>query len=121
SSPLRAPAASAYSCAIYFLWFPRPPRSTLVPTRRSSDLSHADPGADRRGDHRRRRDGLVPGASPRRALEARDRGDRARLSRQRRSEEHTSELQSREKLVCRLLLEKKKDHWTRLVRNRSEQ
>src|SRR5690606_40682668 len=26
-----------------------------------------------------------------------------------RSEEHTSELQSREKLVCRLLLEKKKD------------
>src|SRR5690606_41248746 len=28
---------------------------------------------------------------------------------QARSEEHTSELQSREKLVCRLLLEKKKD------------
>src|SRR5690606_41902624 len=29
-----------------------------------------------------------------------------------RSEEHTSELQSREKLVCRLLLEKKKhDNW----------
>src|SRR5690606_40563630 len=27
-----------------------------------------------------------------------------------RSEEHTSELQSREKLVCRLLLEKKKTH-----------
>src|SRR5690606_40775896 len=27
-----------------------------------------------------------------------------------RSEEHTSELQSREKLVCRLLLEKKKDN-----------
>src|SRR5690606_40928461 len=27
-----------------------------------------------------------------------------------RSEEHTSELQSREKLVCRLLLEKKKKH-----------
>src|SRR5690606_40658893 len=27
-----------------------------------------------------------------------------------RSEEHTSELQSRENLVCRLLLEKKKDH-----------
>src|SRR5436309_9761762 len=28
----------------------------------------------------------------------------------RRSEEHTSELQSRENLVCRLLLEKKKNH-----------
>src|SRR5690606_41855355 len=32
----------------------------------------------------------------------------AALSRIRRSEEHTSELQSRENLVCRLLLEKKK-------------
>src|SRR5690606_40941763 len=30
--------------------------------------------------------------------------------RARRSEEHTSELQSRENLVCRLLLEKKKKH-----------
>src|SRR5690606_41492799 len=29
-----------------------------------------------------------------------------------RSEEHTSELQSRENLVCRLLLEKKKNHKT---------
>src|SRR5690606_29494083 len=32
----------------------------------------------------------------------------ARAQRWRRSEEHTSELQSRENLVCRLLLEKKK-------------
>src|SRR5690606_40591789 len=32
-----------------------------------------------------------------------------RLSSLRRSEEHTSELQSRENLVCRLLLEKKKN------------
>src|SRR3712207_6923943 len=31
----------------------------------------------------------------------------------RRSEEHTSELQSRQYLVCRLLLEKKKDHQRR--------
>src|SRR5690554_7019459 len=30
-----------------------------------------------------------------------------------RSEEHTSELQSRPHLVCRLLLEKKKEDWTR--------
>src|SRR5947209_10205388 len=30
----------------------------------------------------------------------------------RRSEEHTSELQSRQYLVCRLLLEKKKTTWT---------
>src|SRR5690606_39575948 len=32
-----------------------------------------------------------------------------------RSEEHTSELQSRENLVCRLLLEKKKRHCTAFV------
>src|SRR5690606_41377373 len=31
-----------------------------------------------------------------------------------RSEEHTSELQSRENLVCRLLLEKKKNHHTQI-------
>src|SRR5207302_2390545 len=33
-----------------------------------------------------------------------------------RSEEHTSELQSREKLVCRLLLEKKTTHVLRVIR-----
>src|SRR3712207_7091223 len=32
-----------------------------------------------------------------------------------RSEEHTSELQSRQYLVCRLLLEKKKQLWNRIV------
>src|SRR2546430_7459199 len=32
-----------------------------------------------------------------------------------RSEEHTSELQSQSNLVCRLLLEKKKIYWTRLI------
>src|SRR3712207_7993508 len=32
-----------------------------------------------------------------------------------RSEEHTSELQSRQYLVCRLLLEKKKNHYTSTV------
>src|SRR5690606_41620903 len=48
----------------------------------------------RRRPRRRRRPPPQPAAAP------------ARL--RRRSEEHTSELQSREKLVCRLLLEKKK-------------
>src|SRR6266700_1445790 len=37
--------------------------------------------------------------------------------RQRRSEEHTSELQSREKLVCRLLLEKKKKIKNKIARH----
>src|SRR5690606_39357525 len=38
----------------------------------------------------------------------------ARHGRGRRSEEHTSELQSRENLVCRLLLEKKKKESTNM-------
>src|SRR5438445_24398 len=45
-----------------------------------------------------------------------------RRRRERRSEEHTSELQSRQYLVCRLLLEKKKDtNITPLAARRSEQ
>src|SRR5690625_5568667 len=38
----------------------------------------------------------------------------------RRSEEHTSELQSRGHLVCRLLLEKKQGHYTTHTRRRQE-
>src|SRR3712207_8620464 len=54
---------------------------------------------------------------PRReALAVPDRGHlRARDAEDRRSEEHTSELQSRQYLVCRLLLEKKKIHINRLA------
>src|SRR5690606_41862809 len=37
-----------------------------------------------------------------------------------RSEEHTSELQSREKLVCRLLLEKKKQNMNKIRIQRKE-
>src|SRR2546425_4975093 len=43
-----------------------------------------------------------------RARDAAQPGPRARAARRRRSEEHTSELQSLAYLVCRLLLEKKK-------------
>src|SRR6266487_712852 len=64
----------------------RPPRSTLFPTRRSSDLGPAQ-------EHHRRGLHDVLAAEPR-------------------SEEHTSELQSPVHLVCRLLLEKKKKHYT---------
>src|SRR3712207_8079404 len=81
----------------------RPPRSTLFPYTtlfRSEPVPRAAPGA------------LVPGQQPRVVLCARRRqprvvaalGDRPVP----RSEEHTSELQSRQYLVCRLLLEKKK-------------
>src|SRR3712207_7084066 len=49
-----------------------------------------------------------PTASGVRATFRRGRADRRRWRRRERSEEHTSELQSRQYLVCRLLLEKKK-------------
>src|SRR5262245_64124506 len=70
------------------------------PTRRSSDLSRA--GA------RRRQPPAGPSvSSPRGAPPGRVRRSPAG-ARARRSEEHTSELQSLRHLVCRLLLEKKK-------------
>src|SRR5690606_41317988 len=49
----------------------------------------------------------APGRGPRHAARCR-RGGGSSPDRRPRSEEHTSELQSRENLVCRLLLEKKK-------------
>src|SRR5207244_13635490 len=102
------------------------PLSTTValppsfPTRRSSDLprggalkrnGHA--GASASSSHEDRKDAVdqarVPGntacraASPPRNV----RGGSQRVC-NKRSEEHTSELQSPDHLVCRLLLEKKK-------------
>src|SRR3712207_8261346 len=91
----------------------RPPRSTLFPYTtlfRSLDLQEPpllrrlpDPGRGRaRRFARRHRSAptLRPPGGPT-AERADDRHDA-------RSEEHTSELQSRQYLVCRLLLEKKK-------------
>src|SRR5690606_41864541 len=78
------------------------------PTRRSSDLAGRAGAAGGRRTRlvdrqalRQRRD--EPGRAV--AGGARGAGDRDEPPR---SEEHTSELQSRENLVCRLLLEKKK-------------
>src|SRR2546430_3534405 len=75
----------------------RPPRSTLFPY---TTLFRSARPARRPG----------PGASP--AWQARTAAGRATrrsasAGRRRRSEEHTSELQSQSNLVCRLLLEKK--------------
>src|SRR2546422_10310308 len=74
----------------FFLMIRRPPRSTLFPytTLFRSTLA---PG------------GTPAGGSPSQGLWLNDRRGRSG-----RSEEHTSELQSRLHLVCRLLLEKKK-------------
>src|SRR2546428_9698497 len=81
----------------------RPPRSTLFPYTtlfRSEKTSRfscrlASPACAR----------LKSPARSRRRLR---RAGSRKLHRPRRSEEHTSELQSRSDLVCRLLLEKKK-------------
>src|SRR2546425_2219912 len=94
----------------------RPPRSTLFPyttlfrSQASVRRETADPGEDRddrEGDLRGRGCGLCPrrGASARAAARDGAGRDTGGL----RSEEHTSELQSLAYLVCRLLLEKKKN------------
>src|SRR5437763_4823798 len=59
-----------------------------------------------------RRDGSIPRSRPRSKFDSQDRKDRSRQFRRsrRRSEEHTSELHSPMYLVCRLLLEKKKNY-----------
>src|SRR5436309_13261068 len=81
---------------VFFLMIRRPPRSTLFPYttlfrsrgfQGGAVLRYGERDRPQFGTHRCRRHGE---------------------RRQRRSEEHTSELQSRENLVCRLLLEKKK-------------
>src|SRR5207244_7656179 len=94
------------------------PHIPSFPSRRSSDLSHLAPFHVAR----RRQQLVALGASRLRAGRCRERQDeheRGDVSHRnlqdgcvwrdsKRSEEHTSELQSPDHLVCRLLLEKKK-------------
>src|SRR3712207_8328296 len=94
----------------------RPPRSTLFPYTtlfRSVDeremLAVQDHQADPRdvdGDHGKAGEQAPPGARRRPGPAAELREQHPAKDRER-SEEHTSELQSRQYLVCRLLLEKK--------------
>src|SRR5437588_9601941 len=84
---------------------PRPPRSTLFPYT-TLFRSHYHGGAFRR--HRWRlssgREDFGPGSSGKNRAAY---GISLGADERRRSEEHTSELQSHSDLVCRLLLEKK--------------
>src|SRR3712207_7596882 len=64
--------------------------------------------ADRHGQLAGRAAALVRPAGHGRAARAAAASQQVRAQRAGRSEEHTSELQSRQYLVCRLLLEKKK-------------
>src|SRR5258707_3417982 len=76
--------------SFFFLMIRRPPRSTLFPyTTLFRSVEHQPVLVGRHG------------------LQREDLGLGGLLER---SEEHTSELQSRQYLVCRLLLEKKKTH-----------
>src|SRR5260370_23726081 len=93
----------------------RPPRSTLFPYttlfRSQQEMS---------GSEQRLRDVLkVKKWACRRTRWIKDGSlHLSLLPRRRRSEEHTSELQSHLNLVCRLLLEKKKKLQTVITRNR---
>src|SRR5256885_9281762 len=84
---------ATFSVVFFFLMIRRPPRSTLFPYTTLF-----------RSLHRR----LGPGRSLARARAVDERAA-ARDAHRGRSEEHTSELQSPCNLVCRLLLEKKKE------------
>src|SRR3712207_8036118 len=86
----------------FFLMIRRPPRSTLFPYTtlfRSDGLPIST---------RRRTPGLWSSGTTAWSASSSRRSAAAAVSFRLRSEEHTSELQSRQYLVCRLLLEKKK-------------
>src|SRR2546425_1858397 len=83
----------------FFLMIRRPPRSTLFPY---TTLFRSQTSRPRRGGRRRRTAPPHWASEPRRAAPMLRRCTT-------RSEEHTSELQSLAYLVCRLLLEKKKN------------
>src|SRR5947209_14131224 len=94
---------------------------TFIPTRRSSDLGapSACRGARSARSARRRR---TRARTRRRELRTRREptpGATLRGVHARRSEEHTSELQSRQYLVCRLLLEKKKNTKVDIITNKT--
>src|SRR5437763_11070276 len=90
----------------------RPPRSTLFPY---TTLFRSRQGISRRRRRPRPAEPALPAADPtqaeprRRAAEQGASSARPAHGRSWRSEEHTSELQSPMYLVCRLLLEKKKN------------
>src|SRR5687768_18130875 len=107
SSPL------SFSSFFFFVMIRRPPRSTLFPytTLFRSSLEWMEGYLGTLSYQLRVMSKVLPASR-------RDYGGGPRGTR---SEEHTSELQSRLHLVCRLLLEKKKKHrawrWTNTMRS----
>src|SRR5690606_41745374 len=107
------------SLSFLFLCYPYHLLLHSFPTRRSSDLEgtaqavpslHVLPSSPISPRRTAPRPPSVPAAHPTKGClcERTQRPLRLDDPRSARSEEHTSELQSRENLVCRLLLEKKK-------------
>src|SRR2546430_10940230 len=96
-----SPRSATLLLSFFFLMIRRPPRSTLFPY--TTLFRSPGPRYRTRGTGRRR-------PAPRRSA----------ARRERRSEEHTSELQSQSNLVCRLLLEKKKNTENERLIRRSE-
>src|SRR5438445_9687200 len=94
--PAQPPCATSPILTFFFLMIPRPPRSTLFPY--TTLFRSLTPRAVRH----------VERQSIGRAGSSRMVGEAPAVLNLVRSEEHTSELQSRQYLVCRLLLEKKK-------------
>src|SRR3712207_7845423 len=95
-------------CFFFFLMIRRPPRSTLFPYTTLFRSLPAEAGRGARASYETR-------TALRQRCRVPPQGDRSAMGkdgsvggRHRRSEEHTSELQSRQYLVCRLLLAKKK-------------
>src|SRR3712207_8571923 len=82
----------------------RPPRSTLFPY---TTLFRSEQRVHRAVDRHRRVDAAEVGVLLGQLEPLLELDERQAVRRVARSEEHTSELQSRQYLVCRLLLEKK--------------
>src|SRR5258708_28468880 len=97
----------------FFLMIRRPPRSTLFPY---TTLFRSNRGDDEQGDEIgcQSEQSIADGRSAEREQKRRHARSPDRPSR---SEEHTSELQSPDHLVCRLLLEKKKKNNTPKIRS----
>src|SRR2546430_17500466 len=94
------------SYLFFFLMIRRPPRSTLFPYTRSSDLGSRE--SIRQVPIRKASNPAARSLSNSPCVQIPDSLTAMQFSGMWRSEEHTSELQSQSNLVCRLLLEKKK-------------
>src|SRR5205807_8327641 len=98
--------SSVHQLFFFFLMIRRPPRSTLFPY---TTLFRSVPCSSAVGTSASAGSRLGISAAIRRTCPCFTGPDRARTGAPDRSEEHTSELQSPCNLVCRLLLEKKKN------------